>query len=390
MSRQNHPTKTFDLGVLDSLSESKGPSNQVAAVLDIPIKNIVVDENQPRKDFTDDNWDNFVADIKKRGVIRPLDIRPAVNGVHVIINGERRYRGAIEAGLDSIPAIIREDDEQFDDYAQILDNIKNKAMSPVDIALFIQKRMAVGDSKTAIAEKLSERPSYITYHLALTEMPAAVQNAYAAGRINGVQTVYQLNKLHEEDPDLVRQLLANNQELTNSLILNARKSLKTAPAGQQKENADASPGAPAIEITQESIEAIESGIGVNDHVVESTNSSNSTETPDEIPHHDLVGSIDLAQTQQNLSDGNENTIQLPYHNPENEEKPIKRNQDPDRIRKPLLLGYHKQDHACVVLIHERPLTAGFIWIKDETTGEKLHVLAEEIRLNLLTDAKEGE
>lgn len=367
-SSQTTRSVTFDLSAFENVAAmnnmaatSKAPDNQINAVLAIPLPSIVEDINQPRIDFNDEGWDNFVADIKKNGVRNPIHIRPAKNGIYTIINGARRFRASIAAELLTIPCIIQEDDQLFNDYAQLLDNIKNKAMTPLEIALFIKKRLDIGDSKRKIAEELSESASFITYHLALIDMPAIVQNAYSAGKIRGAQSIYRINKLFAEDPDLTAQIINDHDEITNSLILRAIKSLEQSNTSNT---------------ANEPLNNQNLNVSDSESQTHNQNFDNQTNNTDK-SHNEGEGEKSLP---------NNEITTLPYHHPANEEDVTTTLQDPSKIKKPLLLGSYS-NQACVILLHERPKLSGFLWVKLEDTGHKLEVAAESVTLNLLTEAK---
>ncbi|MDO9205608.1 ParB/RepB/Spo0J family partition protein [Methylotenera sp.] len=368
MNTANTKKKTFDLGAFDNvdafnLNPALTPENQLNVVLAISLNKIIEDENQPRKDFNDINWDNFVADIKKNQVRNPIHVRPEVNGIYKIINGARRYRGSLKAGLSTIPCIIQEDEVRFDDYAQVLDNITNEEIPPMDIALFIQKRIAAGDSKSYIAEQLSENSSYITVHLALTEMPSVVENAYNSGKVNGARLIYQLNKLYAENPAVAESIINSNDEITNSLIIQARKSLVDSKDNLPEITADLTISEPP----------------------EST--ENTQHNTDNINEFNDADSNDSSQDEGVKPDTPVTVKRIPFHNPDNEEPPSAKLSDPNKIKNPLLLAHYQSNQACVVMLHERPTETGFIWIKLEDTGEKIEVLADTIKLNLLTEAQ---
>jgi ParB family chromosome partitioning protein len=365
--------KTFDLSAFDNapsaissvpnINAITKPDNQINAVLAIDLSQIIEDENQPRKDFNDINWDNFVADIKKNQVRNPIHVRPAVNGIYKIINGARRYRGSLKAGLSTIPCIIQEDEVRFDDYAQVLDNITNEEIPPMDIALFIQKRIAAGDSKSYIAEQLSENSSYITVHLALTEMPSVVENAYNSGKVNGARLIYQLNKLYAENPAVAESIINSNDEITNSLIIQARKSLVDSKDNLPEITADLTISEPP------------------------DSTENTQHNTDNINEFNDADSNDSSQDEGVKPNTPVTVKRIPFHNPDNEEPPSAKLSDPNKIKKPLLLAHYQSNQACVVMLHERPTETGFIWIKLENTGEKIEVLADTIKLNLLTEAQ---
>lgn len=331
---------SFDLSAFDQLAhgafgtnKTPKPDNQLNVVLAIPLSQIIEDAHQPRKNFHDEHWQDFVSDIKRRGVQTPIHVRPAVDGIYTIIHGARRYRAALEAELSTIAAIVQQDAMVFDDYSQVLENTKRANMAAMDIALFIKKRIAAGDSKGKIAEQLSESASYISFHLALTEMPALIETAYKAGKVKGAQLVYQLNKLYDESPTLTESIIRQHDEITNALILQARKSLEADPGSTLASN--------------------QAG---GDNTANPTVTSVTTQT-------------------------------LPYHNPSNKEPASARPTEPSKIKKPLLLAYYEANQSCVVMLHERPTAAGFVWVKLDDTGETLEVLAEQVKLSVLTEAQ---
>ena len=331
----NVKKSVFNLEMLDAVKReatppSAIPSNQISAVLAIPLKQIIEDEHQPRKDFNDENWQDFFSDVKRRGVQTPIHVRPAVDGIYTIIHGARRYRASLEAGLSTIAAIIETNASAFDDYSQVLENTKRTNMAAMDIAQFIQKRIAAGDSKSNISEKLSENANYVTYHLALLDMPEMIAEAYSQGKIKGAQLIYRLINLYKDAPVLAESLINSNDEITNALILKARK-------------------------------------------IEATTDTNNVSQDVDTTHVSVAAQV------------------LPYHNPANEELPTAKRTDltktePSKIKKPLLLGFYQDHQPCMVLLHHKPTTAGFIHIKLELTSEYLEVPAEAIKLNLLTEA----
>ena len=328
----------FNLEMLDAVKRETTSAtaiyaDQISVVLAIQIKQITEDEHQPRKDFNDENWQDFVSDIKRRGVQTPIHVRPAVNGIYTIIHGARRYRASLGAGLSTIASIIETNASAFDDYSQVLENTKRANMAAMDIAQFIQKRITAGDSKSNIAEKLSENANYVTYHLALLDMPELIAEAYRQGKIKGAQLIYRLINLYKDAPVLAESLINSNEEITNALILKARKTEAAIDTNHAPQDAEPTDAALA---------------SVANHV-------------------------------------------LAYHNPTNEELSTAKHTDltktePSKIKKPLLLGFYQDHQPCMVLLHHKPTTAGFIHIKLELTGEYLEVPTEGIKLNVLIEA----
>ena len=207
----------FDLSQFEKVPVF-APDNQIGIVLSLPLINVIEDPTQPRTEFDVEELTKLSEDIARRGVQAPIAVRPAVDGIYQIIHGARRFRASGLAGLPTIPAIVQADEEAFDDYSQVLENTQRDNLTALDIARFIKKRKALGESNSQIARNLSEKPEWVTYHLALIDMPPEIQQAYDAGQVTGAKATYELRKLHGKDPDAVKELIASGEEITQVRI----------------------------------------------------------------------------------------------------------------------------------------------------------------------------
>ena len=189
------------------------PDNQIGIVLSLPLTAVIEDPTQPRTEFDDDELFKLAEDIGRRGVQAPIAVRPPVDGIFRFIHGARRFRASTKAGLTAIPAIVQEDELAFDDYSQVLENTQRDSLSPMDIARFIQKRKALGESNSQIARNLSEKPEWVTYHLALIELPDDIQKAFDAGQVKGAKATYELRKLHSKDPEKAKKLVEGRKKI---------------------------------------------------------------------------------------------------------------------------------------------------------------------------------
>lgn len=207
----------FDLSQFDQ-APVFAPDNQIGAVLSLPLAAVIEDPSQPRTEFDPDELAKLAEDIGRRGVQSPIAVRPPVDGIYQIIHGARRFRASGLAGLETIPAIVQEDEVAFDDYSQVLENTQRDNLSPMDIARFIQKRKALGESNIQIARNLSEKPEWVTCHLALIDMPSEIQEAFDAGQVRGAKATYELRKLYGKDPGSAQRLIESGEEITQIRI----------------------------------------------------------------------------------------------------------------------------------------------------------------------------
>ena len=208
------------------------PDNQIGIVLSLPLACVIEDPTQPRTEFDSEELARLADDIGRRGVQAPIAVRPPVDGIYQIIHGARRFRASGLAGLPTIPAIVQADEEAFDDYSQVLENTQRDNLTALDIARFIQKRKALGESNSQIARNLSEKPEWVTYHLALIDMPPEIQQAYDAGQVTGAKATYELRKLHGKDPDAVKELISSGEEITQVRIREVAAPVRTVQTVQ--------------------------------------------------------------------------------------------------------------------------------------------------------------
>jgi len=96
---------------LAALIPAETSSGSPASLQDLPVASIEPNPNQPRAHFDEDSLADLAASIRELGVLQPVLVRAADPGRYRLIAGERRWRAARRAGLDTIPAIVRETDD---------------------------------------------------------------------------------------------------------------------------------------------------------------------------------------------------------------------------------------------------------------------------------------
>lgn len=214
-------------------SSMPAPENQDAAVLRIPIDKIVEDSSQPRTQFDEEKLQELVESIREHGNNSPIHVRPAdENGIHTIISGARRYRASVLAGREWVRAIIEDDADRFDEYAQVSENTKREGLNALDMAQFIQRRKTIyGEKNSAIATRLGVRSSYIVHHLALLDAPDLILAAFNDGRIKSAESVWELCRLYERDPERTAVLLESGNDITRRMIREASENVHPLSAG---------------------------------------------------------------------------------------------------------------------------------------------------------------
>ena len=162
---------------LDSLiSMDDVPARGSSAINEIPLSRISVNPDQPRTTFDEDALAELAASIRELGIIQPLSLRKTGPDTYQIIAGERRYRAAMMAGLESVPAYIRTaNDAELTEMA-LIENIQREDLNAIEIALTLRKLL---DQYNLTQERLSERigkkRATVANFLRLLRLPSAVQ-----------------------------------------------------------------------------------------------------------------------------------------------------------------------------------------------------------------------
>lgn len=132
----------------------------------LPIQKVENNQNQPRKDFDEEELQSLADSIATHGIVQPLTVRELSSGYFQIIAGERRWRAARMAGLSEVPAVVIEADDKKAMELALIENLQRQDLNPVEEALGYQSLMEdfdltqeetaerVGKSRPAVANAL--------------------------------------------------------------------------------------------------------------------------------------------------------------------------------------------------------------------------------------------
>lgn len=162
----------------DSSGTYLDPKKRVNIVLHVPVENIRPNPHQPRKEFNEDRLDQLADSIKKHGLIQPITVRYLGEKRFELIAGERRLRAVKLAGLDEIPAYIREvDDDEVISYA-LIENIQREDLNPIEIAMGYKRLVDELDyTQAEVAQKVGKDRSTVANMLRLLNLPPFIQAA---------------------------------------------------------------------------------------------------------------------------------------------------------------------------------------------------------------------
>ena len=160
-------------------------SRPMSEMAEIRIADIVPNPSQPRKEFDREALDELADSIRQLGVIQPVTVKPVEGGKYIIISGERRWRAAQQAGLETLPAYIREVDDSNLHAMALVENIQRQDLNAIEIALGLQRLVdECGLTQDALSEKVGKKRSTISNYMRLLKLPDEVQLALKEGVIS--------------------------------------------------------------------------------------------------------------------------------------------------------------------------------------------------------------
>ncbi len=153
-------------------------------VKQIKLNEIEPNKAQARKKFDEESIEDLANSIKEYGVIQPIIVSKKDN-YYEIVAGERRWRASKKAGLDTIPAIIRDDNEQKNKEISLIENIQREDLNPIEKARGIRQLMDEYNlTQEKVAEKLGKSRSAIANTVRILNLDERVINLALEGKIS--------------------------------------------------------------------------------------------------------------------------------------------------------------------------------------------------------------
>ncbi|HXV52631.1 MAG TPA: ParB/RepB/Spo0J family partition protein [Solirubrobacterales bacterium] len=178
------------------MSSRRGIGRGLAAILpeqgsgepsyrEVPIDLIRPNPDQPRRAFDPETITTLATSIAEAGVIQPLIVRPLADGRYELIAGERRWRAAREAGLDAVPAMVRDEDAARRMQTALIENVAREDLNPVDEARACATLVEeLGLSKEELAGRLGRTRPAISNLIRLLDLPDDVLELLAEGELS--------------------------------------------------------------------------------------------------------------------------------------------------------------------------------------------------------------
>ena len=173
---------------LDALLEPKETSDG-ASVQTVPVGQLSPNRFQPRTDFNDTGMDELAESIRRQGIVQPVVVTSAPGGGFTIIAGERRWRAARRAGLEEVPVIVKEvnDDRQLLEMA-LVENLQRADLNAMEEAeAFRSLQESFSLSQEEIGVQVGRSRAAIGNALRLLGLPAEIQDMLRDGRLTAGQ-----------------------------------------------------------------------------------------------------------------------------------------------------------------------------------------------------------
>lgn len=154
-------------------------------VLELAVREIRRNKEQPRSRFDDETIAELAASIRTYGVIQPVVVRQLPTGVYQLVAGERRLRAARLAGLEAIPAIVRDVNETGALELAMVENLQREDLNPIDEAHGYELLMELlGGTQADVSERVGRGRSTVANALRLLELPPDVQDMLSEGELS--------------------------------------------------------------------------------------------------------------------------------------------------------------------------------------------------------------
>jgi ParB family chromosome partitioning protein len=159
-------------------------ADDVGELRELPVNLIKPNPSQPRKRFDAESLAGLASSIEASGVVQPLLVRPLADGSYELIAGERRWRAAQQAGLERVPAIVRESARAERLQVALIENVVREDLNPVDEARACAALVEdLGLSKEELARRIGRSRPAVSNLIRLLELPDEALELLESGEL---------------------------------------------------------------------------------------------------------------------------------------------------------------------------------------------------------------
>lgn len=220
---------------LSALIPQKGEMPVAAGALaQIPLDRISANPYQPRRIFDEQSLDDLTRSVREHGIVQPIVVSRTADNRYRLIAGERRFRAAQKAGLQSVPAVIK-DLQKEGDALQIalIENIQREDLNPIEEAnAYHQLHDEFGLTQEEISRRVGKERSTVANFLRLLKLPETVKQRLATGQLSmgHARALLSLDSAKKQE-QLADRIVKNSLNVRQTELL---ASASPAPAKRQK------------------------------------------------------------------------------------------------------------------------------------------------------------
>jgi ParB family chromosome partitioning protein len=213
---------------------------ELPEVQHLRVEAIVPNRYQPRQTFSPQELTELAASLKQSGLLQPVLVRRKGDGIYELISGERRWRAAREAGLETIQAVIRNCSDEESILLALVENLQREDLNPMEMARAYQRMMSeFALTQDVIAQRVGCERSSIANIVRLIHLPLEVQQLIENGQLSAGHAKVILGLASAAEQVRVAQLVVSRnlsvreteKILTSSLSVRKRnpKELRRSP-----------------------------------------------------------------------------------------------------------------------------------------------------------------
>lgn len=232
------------------ITPDKDQSHEGVSVLTIPLANIRTNPRQPRKEFDEASLKELASSIQKQGVLQPILVEEIAPGEYSIVAGERRYRASKMAGLETIPALVKDFTDLQRLEVSLIENIQRENLNPIEeakaYAYLIQE---AGITQEELASRVGKNRSTISNSMRLLQLTGTMQHDLLSGKFTAGQARALLSVVNPADREILyRSVLEKDLSVraTEQLAAQFNQGKRVAYQDKKKRSIKSLPKSPDI------------------------------------------------------------------------------------------------------------------------------------------------
>lgn len=207
-------------------------------IVNINVREIIPNKNQPRKDFDEKALGELSASIESYGLIQPITVRKITDGLYELIAGERRLKAVKLLSWETVPSVVVEAGEEDSAAMALIENLQRQDLNFIEEAMAYEKLTSeFGMTQQQIAEKMGKSQSTIANKMRLLKLPERVRDKVKEGGLNE-RHARALLKIDDEDVlcDIVDKVVKKdlNVSATEKLVQSVAEDLNKAKVKDKK------------------------------------------------------------------------------------------------------------------------------------------------------------